>query len=245
MNSYDYNSLKAAAEEADVWIDVRDNKVLRAHGKGNTNKKERVSRSLSWYAKSESAATPDERLIFSYIAFNALYAQDKRNAHGKDAVYRSEFIGMLANSDYARLIVDFAHARIEELRKILSLQHLSEKYWNHTGDMKKAKLDQQKEKQDAHRVKKALIVPGKFYFLKYAMSKIALLRNQVMHGMAAYEDSYNRTQIKLCADFLHDFTGRVIAAVIHDSSKTKWGKVSYPPQGSPDVSSLEIKELED
>ena len=51
MNSYDYNSLKAAAEEAGVWIDVRDNKVLRAHGKGNTNKKERVSRALSWYAK--------------------------------------------------------------------------------------------------------------------------------------------------------------------------------------------------
>ena len=240
MNSYDYNSLKAAAEDAGVWIDVRDNKVLRGQGKGNTNKKERVSRSLSWYAKSESAATPDERLIFSYIAFNALYAQEEQM---KEYKAHENFLFQLIARGGGNEIFAFALEQKKALRKIMSSQYLSKIYWDDKGGMseKGERLEREKKIVDriVPQIKSRNIAP-----VKDAIYRIYLLRNQLLHGMAAYQDSYNRHQVQLCADFLHPLVGRMIATVIGDK-KQNWGKVPYPPQGYPNESCIEVKELED
>ena len=239
MNLYDYESLKFAADEAGVWIDVQDAKVRRGKDTGNTDKKERISRALSWYAKSESVDAADERLIFAFVAFNSLYA---REGEGKEKDAHKTFLSKLAKTDGVREIFNFALAEKKTLRNILSSQYLSKIYWKDEGGMreKAERLEWEKNQVDSivPRIKSGNIAP-----VREAVYRICLLRNQVLHGMAAYADSYNRTQIKLCAGFLHPLVGRMIAAVIHDK-KQKWGKVPYPPQGYPNESRLEVEELE-
>ena len=243
MNSYDYNSLKAAAEDAGVWIDVRDNKVLRGQGKGNTNKKERVSRALSWYEKSECAENADDKLIFSFIAYNALYAQPSKDGNDNGKHERDVFWEKLFHNGGDE-IMRFVKKEVKNLEAILMSQYLSFLYWKDEGGMYEKHEQLRKEAERAKHKTDPQIACGNRTPVRLAMRRIGLLRNQLLHGMAAYQDSYNRHQVQLCADFLHPLVGRMIATVIGDK-KQNWGKVPYPPQGYPNESCIEVKELED
>ena len=241
MNSYDYNSLKAAAEEAEVWIDVRDANTPRGRGTGNTNKKERISRALSWYEKSELTEDADERLMFAFVAYNALYAQP---IGGESEKYTPQYRGVFWEKIQKTgdgTILDFAKSESGKLKKILSMQYISFSYWKDEKGWREKYEIMQKEAEWA---KRAVSRNLDLKVVRAATERIGLLRNQILHGMAAYGDSYNRKQVRLCADFLHPLVGRMIATVIGDK-KQNWGKVPYPPQGYPNESRIEIEELED
>ena len=240
MNDNSYAKLKRLANEMNSWIDVQDRNTKRGRQTENTNKKERVSRALSWYQRSESSETSDENLLYSFIAFNALYSSNKRN----DKEAKNEFWMKLQNSEKKHYLFEVASKNEEEIENILSLWYLSSKYWNDSRRYEE-KLDKlQREAENAKRKTRGQIRKQDITPLRLSMERIHLLRNQVMHGMAAYKDSYNRSQVKICAEFLHSLTGCVISIVIEDD-KQDWGKVSYPPQVSPDEKHLDVDELID
>ena len=237
-NEYVFASLLAKAKAADLWIDVADSGTMRGRGCGNTNNKERISRALSWYARSEETSD-DDRLICAFISFNALYSQD-----GKvEKEVRKEFLEKIENGKYARPLLDFTAMEIKKIEDILSMQYISPTYWNSTAKYREKYKKMEEQKNRAKKITRKQIENGNFTPINKTIDRIYLLRNQVLHGMAAYKDSYNRKQINLCADFLYLLVGRIITAVILDSDKN-WGKVSYPPQGCPNESRVEVEELE-
>ena len=236
-SKYDHKTLRKKAEKAGLWIDVSTAGVMRGRDTVNTNNIERVSRALSWHAQSENA-TADLRLIYAVIAYNALYSCD--NITDKEA--RDKFWEEIAKSKGVATCFDFTPEEIENLAKILKIPYLSKKYWNKVSYFELKKSFQQ-DKLDAELTHKQ-IKKGNFKPIKKAAEKIQLLRNQVLHGMAAFEDSYNRKQIILCADFLHVLVGHLLTIVINNPT-TRWGNVSYPPQGQPDEPRLDVEELKD
>ena len=257
MNAYSYNTLQklAMAEERKLWIDTQSKDVMRGRDSDNTNKKERVSRALSWYEVSENSDIgSDERLIFSFIAFNALYEQpwkDIEAQYGKDDpslasgehFMRKIFYDKMLQTNHRRFLFIWNDDEIKCLVDILSFQYLSDQYWKNKGkppEFVRDKLDEEKRRAKNSTLKQ--IFSWNFVPIKIAIKNIANLRNQLLHGSSAYKDSYNRTQIKLCSEFMFALVGRMIMVVIMDDSQS-WGNVAYPPQQSPDVPLDEIQEL--
>ena len=240
MNRYSYAELKKLAIGMNSWIDVQDPNTKRGRETKNTNKKERVSRALSWYQRSEASDTDDETLLYSFIAFNALYSQNNR----KDKEAKSQFWGKLQNSEKKEYLFELASKNMEELEGILSFWYLSSEYWNDSGGYAEKSDKLQRESEYTMSKTRRQITMKNVTPLRLSMDRIYLLRNQIMHGMAAYLDSYNRSQVKICAEFLHSLTGSIIRIVIEDD-KQYWGKVSYPPQVSPDEKHLDVDELKD
>ena len=240
MNRYSYAELKKLAIGMNSWIDVQDPNTKRGRETKNTNKKERVSRALSWYQRSESSETDDEKLIYSFIAFNSLYSQN--NKEDKDAKY--EFWMKLKNSEKKHYLFELASENEAVIESILSLWYLSFRYWNDSGGYEEKSNELLREAENAKRHTRRQIREQDLTPLRLSMDRIHLLRNQVMHGMAAYKDSYNRTQVNICAKFLHSLIGRIIRIVIEDDNQS-WGKVSYPPQVTPDEKYLDVDELKE
>lgn len=240
MDRYFYADLKKLANEMNSWIDVQDRATKRGRETQNTNKRERVSRALSWYQRSEDSDIDDENLIYSFIAFNALYSQNNI----EDKAARQEFWKKLQNSEKKHYLFEQASKIEEVIKNILSLWYLSFSYWNDTGGYAEKSKKLQKEADNAKNITRGQIRRQDVTPLRLSVDRIHLLRNQVLHGMAAYKDSYNRTQVKICAGFLHSLTGRLIRIVIEDD-KQFWGKVSYPPQVTPDEKYLNVDELND
>ena len=240
MNRYSYTELKKLANEMNSWIDVQDRATKRGRETQNTNKKERVSRALSWYRRSEDSDIDDEKLIYSFIAFNALYSQNNI----EDKAARQEFWKKLQNSEKKYYLVELASKNEEVIENILSFWYLSSSYWNDTGGYAEKSDNLQKEADNAKNKTRGQISKQDVTPLRLSVDRIHLLRNQVLHGMAAYKDSYNRTQVKTCAGFLHSLAGGIIRIVIEDD-KQFWGKVSYPPQVTPDEKYLDVDELND
>ena len=236
-SKYNYKTLRKKAKEAGLWIDVSTAGVMRGRNTGNTNNKERVSRALSWYAQSENA-TADLRLMYAFVAYNALYSSD--NITEKEA--RDTFWERIAESKGVATCFDFEPEEVENLAKILKIPYLSKKYWN-KASRPELKRSFQQDNLDAELTRRQ-IKKGNFKPIKKVVEKIQLLRNQVLHGMAAFKDSYNRKQIILCADFLHVIVGHLLTIVINNPT-TLWGNVSYPPQGEPNEQRFNVEELKD
>lgn len=249
---YMHKSLLDKAKTAGLWIDVADKKTMRGRESGNTNNKERVSRALSWYARSETSAE-DDRLIFAFIAFNALYS-----AHRKEIIEdpgkrskelqkeRNDFFAVLkelAKNGRAGDCFDFSTAAVKKLEKVISSQYIMPAYWKDEGDylQKYRKIEDIKEKSvlTEKQIRRKDFIP-----LEIAIRNIYELRNQIFHGMAACNDSYNRKQVKLCADVMHAVVGRILSVVINNPEQL-WGDVGYPPQGVPNDKTLDVEKLKD
>ena len=241
-SKYDYKTLREKAKEAGLWIDVAATDVMRGRDTGNTNNKERVSRALSWYTQSENT-TADLRLIYAVIAYNALYSCDNTDEQNTEKAAQDKFWGQIAKSKKVVEFFNFTEEDIVNLEEIMKLHYLSKKYWNKNISYVELKRSFEQAKKDARKVREQ-IEKKDFEPINKAVEKIQLLRNQVLHGMAAFEDSYNRKQIILCADFLHVLVGHLLTMVINNPT-TLWGKVSYPPQGQPNEPRLEVEELKD
>ena len=252
MNAYLYAALQQEAKTKGVWIDTQSDGVMRGRDSDNTNKKERVSRALSWYEVSkESDSDSDERLMFSIIAFNALYAQprmpqnhaDSQDSQAQDYENRKAFLGKIFNLQ-RHYLFDWSSGEIVRLIEIRSFQYLSNIYWRKSifPQQKHSLLEKEKEQareKTSKQIKKKDSKP-----LEDAVERVYLLRNQLLHGLSAYKDSYNRKQVGLCSEFMFALVGRMIKTVINDDSED-WGKVPFSPQGKPNDYLLKVKELQD
>ena len=250
MNAYLYATLQQEAETKGVWIDTQSDGVMRGRDSDNTNKKERVSRALSWYEVSkESDSDSDERLMFSIIAFNALYAQprmpqnhaDSQDSQAQDYENRKAFLGKIFNLQHHYLF-DWSSGEIVRLIEIRSFIYLSNIFWRSTSPQKynllKEEIAYAREKT-SKQIKKKDSEP-----LEDAIERVYRLRNQLLHGLSAHKDSYNRKQVGLCSEFMFGVVGRTIKTIINDDSED-WGKVPFSPQGKPNDDLFKIKELQD
>lgn len=234
--------------------------VVRADYDDN---RERLLRGITWFSRAEGAKRDDEKVLFYYIALNALFGRLEDDQKGSEKKLRkwSPFVRNLIQNDGNKTLLAFVRNEGTAINNIIGNRYLWAPFWQSAfgtdADWQSRQRIMQNNANNCIRhlkewrraYKKAAVadmppqvLSAAVRVLIYAILCVRVLRNQMMHGSCCYADGYNRTQMRACAKFLPPLVGRMIKIMI---SGGEWGKVATPPQGSPDEETPKAKPLPD
>ena len=198
----------------------------------------RVHRALSWLEQGERVDEISDRdsdldtvFIFHWIAFNAVFGQEKLEGgpltnSDREEIYR--FLKTLVRVDeegclYAMLWQDFS----KYIRVLTDNQFLSEEFWKcQAGKIGKAELN----KRTALNKKTLMSAMGDMNtpkVLSIVIRSLRLLRNQIFHGSSTFGSRVNREQLELGSQFMKRFVPLVIQVMLENPT-TDWGPVKFP-----------------
>ena len=193
----------------------------------------RVHRALSWLHRAEQLANAgdvDGEFIFLWIAFNAAYATDieEKYRESEQQTFRG-FLEKLTELDKARKRFD-ALVWTEfpkSIRVLLDNRYVFADFWYwQNGSLSEAEF-QDKFAAANHAAKVALGRQDTVTVLSIVLSRIYVLRNQLVHGGATWDSSVNREQLRDCTNFMAKLAPLVIE-VMMDHPQTLWGQGTYP-----------------
>lgn len=202
----------------------------------------RLHRSLSWLGRAEQmrqldgADDPDTRFILLWIAFNAAYASDIK-AHAGETE-REQFMDFIA--DLHRID---GHHRLHDLiwtafpgviRNLLDNRYLFEGFWRHhrgDRDASGVLVDWQGPFERANAAAfQALGKQNTVEVLSICLSRIYMLRNQIVHGGATWASGKNRAQVRDCAGLMARLVP-VILSIMMDRPDHYWAAAAFPVVG--------------
>jgi hypothetical protein len=193
----------------------------------------RVHRALSWLDRAEQLGDQhdlDGQFIVLWIAFNAAYATeiDEKYRESEQQTFRG-FLEKLTQ-------LDVAQQRFEQLvwqefprsiRVLLDIKFVFADFWKfQNGSLPEAEW--QRSFAAANRA--AHVALGRqdtVTVLSIVLSRIYVLRNQLVHGGATWGSSVNREQLRDCTNFMAKLVPLVIE-VMMDHPQTLWGDACYP-----------------
>ena len=190
----------------------------------------RIHRALSWLNRSEQADDDDGKFIFLWIAFNSAYSQSiDADEHTREYIAFGKFLEKLISLDEKEILFNLVWKEYSSsIRLLLNNQFLFKPFW----DFKAGHISEKewKAKFDASNfsANKALGKHQTDDVLRIVLSRMYMLRNQLVHGGATYNSSVNREQLKSCTSFLGKLVPFVIELML-DNPKAVWGDALYPP----------------
>jgi hypothetical protein len=193
----------------------------------------RVHRALSWLHRAEQLGHADDidgQFIFLWIAFNAAYATeiDEKYRESEQQTFRA-FLQKLTELDAAQKRFELlAWTEFpKSIRVLLDNPYVFADFWNaQNGSLPEAEY---KTKLSAAN-RAAHVALGKrdtVTVLAIVLSRIYVLRNQLVHGGATWGSSVNREQLRDCTNFMAKLVPLVIE-VMMDHPGTLWGAGCYP-----------------
>jgi len=206
---------------------------------GNENLSLRVHRSLSWLGRAEQLQQPDggddpdTRFILTWIAFNAAYASDIKAHSGETE--REQFIDFIKDLhaiDTKRRLHDLVWTSFSGvIRTLLDNRYLFEGFWRHyRGDRDATGIikdwEEAFERANAA-ARRALEQQNTVELLSICLSRIYMLRNQIVHGGATWGSGKNRQQVRDGAALM----GRLVPAMLQimmDRPAHYWPAASFP-----------------
>lgn len=218
----DYERLKTRQRiERDQWP---ENLSLRVH------------RALSWLNRAEQLDEQDDldgQFIFLWVAFNAAYATeiDEKYRESEQQTFRA-FLEKLTGLDAAQKRFD-ALVWTEfpkSVRVLLENRFVFADFWHwQNGSLPEAEYKAKfaAANRAAHM---ALGRQDTVTVLSIVLSRIYVLRNQLVHGGATWGSSVNRGQLRDCTRFMAKLVPLVIE-VMMDHPETLWGQGVYPVVG--------------
>lgn len=199
----------------------------------------RIHRSLSWMERAEQlhqvdgSDDPDTRFILLWIAFNAAYASDiKAHAGETEREQFIDFITDLHGIDDRRRLHDLIWTAFPGvIRNLLDNRYLFEGFWRHhrgDRDASGVPLDWQGPFQRANAAAfQALGRQDTVEVLSICLSRIYMLRNQIVHGGATWASTTNRAQVRDCAALMSRLLP-VILAIMMDRPRHYWAAAAFP-----------------
>jgi hypothetical protein len=193
----------------------------------------RVHRALSWLHRAEQLARGDDvdgEFIFLWIAFNAAYATeiDERYRESEQQTFRA-FLLKLVELDAGKKRFDALvwQEFPKSIRVLLDNRYVFADFWHwQNGSLTEAEF----QAKFATANKAAHVALGKqdtVTVLAIVLSRIYVLRNQLVHGGATWGSSVNREQLRDCTNFMAKLVPLVIE-VMMDHPETLWGQGTYP-----------------
>lgn len=201
--------------------------VCRATENRFQNFQIRVHRSLSWLERAlelDDEQQPDGRLLYAWIALNALYSSwDQAAGHAVgDADSRRAFAPMLIGIDKAGLLTEQIKSLEPDILWLLENKFLDPHFWTAPTKTKN--------------------VPGRYHrgirlyrdecwgsILEYALERIAVLRGQIAHGAATRGSRLNRPSLQRCRKVLEALLPVVLQLIIEHRADDNWPPLCYPP----------------
>ena len=189
----------------------------------------RLHRALSWLNKAEQVDDDDSKFIFLWIAFNSAYAQESSQKHYDYERDRYiAFIERLVPLDSDKKLYNLVWSKYSSnIRSILNNQFIIADYWKfQSGDIQENEWLEAKSKatKAAHT---ALANNDTTTVLSIILSRLYVLRNQIMHGGATYGSGANRQQLADCSALMLDIVPLFIELMMAGQNQL-WGDAAYP-----------------
>ena len=192
----------------------------------------RVRRALSWIKQAECIedTNSDNRFLFYWIAFNALYSskiEDGASHTNEHHVYRA-FFNKVLKVDKRKRIYNMVWGPLKpQFRQLINNKYLFGYFWKfHNGDLESERwepiflsMNKNFEKNIKHDdVPKALAE---------VFSRLYVLRNQMIHGGSTWGGDRNRNQVKICSRVISLIVPLMIDIML-ESPDTDWKELHYP-----------------
>jgi hypothetical protein len=192
----------------------------------------RVHRAFSWLAGIEELNDDqhaDQRLLYQWIAFNALYGQAQQGQPDMppDRANWQSFLRRVLELDGRRRLIDMLKTHKPLVLCILGDEFLSKYFW------------QDPSAERAGRAKRTRQFAERWYaehdygqLLLETMDRVYLLRCQLVHGGATMGGKLNRKLLRHCNVFLGWLMPAILQVWVDFGADLDWGPMAYPPQGN-------------
>ena len=190
----------------------------------------RVHRALSWLQRAADEEDADSQFIFLWIAFNAAYATDIDDRQGlaEQATFNA-FIGKLHDLDQEKGLSQLVwNAYPNAIRILLDNRYVFTPFWEYQKGSKSKEEWESDFSQAKKTANMALANHNTPVVLSIVLSRIYVLRNQIVHGGATWNGSMNRDQVRDCVAILSELVPLVIELMM-DNPNTLWGDANFPP----------------
>lgn|SRR5690625_3066062 len=190
----------------------------------------RVHRALSWLQRAANEEDVDSQFIFLWIAFNAAYATDidERKGLVEQETFNA-FIGKLHELDTQQRFNHLVwNAYPNAIRVLLDNRYVFAPFWAYQKGLK-SKEEWEDEFVRAKRAAHAAFAKQDTpVVLSIVLSRIYVLRNQMVHGGATWNSSINRNQVRDCLAIMRELVPLLIE-IMMDNPNTLWGEANFPP----------------
>lgn len=190
----------------------------------------RVHRALSWWHAAELAEASDEKFIFLWIAFNAVYGRefDPEMDVGEKQSFK-EFLEELIRLDVdAQLYNVIWDHYADKIRLFIDNQYVCREFWDcQNGLMSETEFTRRFEGSKRAALR-ALGKKDTFTFSSILFDRLYVLRNQIFHGGSTWQSKVNRAQIEDGSRIL----GSLVPVIIHlllENPDGYWGQPCFPP----------------
>ena len=188
----------------------------------------RIHRACSWVqCVEESADTAlDERLVFQWIALNALYGQwdNGRREPVPDCKTIGSFFDVLFRIDRDGRLAQLLTDERALVMSIFENPHLSGFFWEEpsVGRAKQTMSTRHKANTWYLESRWPMIVDR-------LVERIYLIRCQITHGASTYRGKWNRVALRQCSTMLEKLVHSALLIVIDHGVEEDWGTLCYPP----------------
>ncbi|MCR4874463.1 MAG: hypothetical protein K5923_01805 [Clostridia bacterium] len=187
----------------------------------------RVVRAISWGKAAEKTEIEDEQFIFYWISLNAAYSDDMI-AVETERLKRKVFFDKISELDKENRIKKALMSIPNQLRIFVDSKYLYDEYWRaQKGDVKEEDFEKYKSKVMQKIYSGLMAREDEIEVLDYLFSLMAVLRNQIFHGLATYQSKANREQLKSGVKILKAIIPIIIEIVLINDD-VDWGAISYP-----------------
>ena len=189
----------------------------------------RVHRSLSWLDRAfelDPEQQPDGRLLFDWVAFNALYGRwDEREGFpAPDTLAWKDFLRRAFKVDQGGLLAARLTERREDILKLAENKYLDPRFWQNPsepGNLRRRYFEAT-----------ALFFEKRWLDLAIlTIERIYVLRGQLVHGAATRGSRLNRETLEQSLVLLEQLLLPMLEVVIEKLADDDWPTLCYPPLG--------------
>ena len=189
----------------------------------------RMHRAFSWLSACEpmqSEGGYDEKLIFRWIALNALYgrwdSQASQPAGDVDALKR--FCESIVRLDQDAVVATMVKNFKTEAMEILSDKYVNDHFWRMVRDGRNFSRDRTRvQAQQWYQEESWPLI------LEELLGRIYVVRCQLIHGASTFGGRVNRPSVSRCASLLHHIVIAFLVVIIERGYSMDWGDLCYPP----------------
>ena len=191
----------------------------------------RTYRGLSWIARAEmEGEDEDAAFIFYWIAFNAIYAEDKPEVEWTpERESFREYFGKIVGLDEDNVVYDAIWERFsQEIRVFLNNRYVFEPFWKYQNGAPGHDNWEDSFERSKRAAGLALAEQDTAKILSILFDRLYVLRNQLIHGGATWRSSVNREQVRDGRRIVAFLIPRFVQIMV-DNPGEPWGAPYYPP----------------
>ena len=171
----------------------------------------------------------DAAFVFYWVAFNAAYAEDHAGAYeDSERNARNNFMGRVAALDRGMGISPPVWGRlVNPIRRLLNNRYVFQPFWHYHNQVPGYENWEESFEASKEAAEQAMRAGDTHVVLIRLFDRLAVLRNQLLHGGATWNGSVNRRQVSDGA-MIMAFLVPLFLNLILDHPEETWGAPYYP-----------------